>query len=373
MSIILPDGTILNNLEEQVEYNKRNIERHFEVDRILANFGIRIIGRVDTVEDIELQPIPQGGYQYGDAYAVGPEGTVYDYFIYTRAFEGAENPHWFDIGPLQIVGPQGPQGEQGPKGDTGDATKWLYVSSFEGSGTPTDEPEGTMLLVSSRDVYRSDGTKWEYCCNIRGAQGVQGLRGIQGIQGIQGQEGARGLGLCILGQLSSIDALPDPDQTRRDGAYLVSVNNVQTVYAIIGEGTEESPLTWIALGTLSNMLSPTLNNGKLYKHSVYFDFVREDGTKINCFVPLYSTNPTPYTLSDPMRFWNDNTGFLISAFKILNLSGTRMLEVTRVEWNANQGYWRSYGILYDNGAISYSNDYIYTQPITGITDKVTTV
>ena len=76
------------NLQEQVLDNKNKIRAHWEVDRVLADFGIRVIGRVDTAADITEQPVPEGGYQFGDAYAVGPEDTNYDYYIYTRPFAG---------------------------------------------------------------------------------------------------------------------------------------------------------------------------------------------------------------------------------------------------------------------------------------------
>lgn len=98
------------NLQEQVLDNKNKIRAHWEVDRVLANFGIRVIGRVDTAADIETQPVPEGGYQYGDAYAVGPENTNYDYYIYTRPFAGETQAHWFYIGQLSIAGPAGERG-----------------------------------------------------------------------------------------------------------------------------------------------------------------------------------------------------------------------------------------------------------------------
>lgn len=272
MSIKLPNGMILNNLEEQVEYNKKNIEKHFEVDRVLANFGIRIIGRVDTPDDIADQTPPVGGYRYGDAYAVGRlEDVEYDYYIYTRPFEGETEDQWFDIGPLQIVGPEGPQGPQGDKGETGESTRWYTITRL--TNTTTTEPRGTMLLVTSTgDVYESNGSSWQHRLNIKGPKGDKGDKGdrgeqgLQGIPGEQGPEGPRGLGLVILGELSSTDDLPSPTQVRRDGAYLVLNGSDKHLWAITGQGTTASPLRWEDLGVYS--LTSSGGGTKYYIHEV---------------------------------------------------------------------------------------------------------
>ncbi len=307
MSIILPDGTILNNLEEQVEYNKRNIERHFEVDRILANFGIKIIGRVDAEADIATQTPPVGGYQYGDAYAVGLEGSEYDYYIYTRPFEGETADHWFNIGKLNIVGPQGPQGPQGPKGDNGESTKWYTANVL--TVTATNEPEGSMMLeTSTGDVFRSNGTEWMYTGNIRGPQGIQGPQGSRGEQGIQGApgptgpQGERGNGLVILGDdLTSIDQLPSPGSVRRDGGYLVSIDGVKHLYAIVGLGTTASPLMWEDLGVFAYTInaSPT----KLYKHYGSIRFNIWGGITVP-YLPIYTTFPEKITKSNYIDLLN---------------------------------------------------------------------
>ena len=55
------------NLEEQVQKNKEDIARHWQIDRVLADFGIRIVGTAGSFNDIKnIQ-----GKEYGDAYAVG--------------------------------------------------------------------------------------------------------------------------------------------------------------------------------------------------------------------------------------------------------------------------------------------------------------
>lgn len=68
--------------------------------------GIKVIGVVPTAADI-----PEGTYEYGDAYMVGTQ-TPYDMYIYTRP-DGAVHTegYWFPIGKFPMPGPQGPKGD----------------------------------------------------------------------------------------------------------------------------------------------------------------------------------------------------------------------------------------------------------------------
>ena len=66
--------------------------------------GIKVIGHIDAL------PIPEGTYEYGDAYMVGTE-TPYDMYIYTRP-DGAVHTegYWFPIGKFPMPGPTGKDG-----------------------------------------------------------------------------------------------------------------------------------------------------------------------------------------------------------------------------------------------------------------------
>lgn len=67
--------------------------------------GIRVIGAIDAL------PIPEGTYEYGDAYMVGTE-TPYDMYIYTRPDGKVHTEgYWFPIGKFPMPGPQGPKGD----------------------------------------------------------------------------------------------------------------------------------------------------------------------------------------------------------------------------------------------------------------------
>lgn len=67
--------------------------------------GIKVIGVIDAL------PIPEGTYEYGDAYMVGTE-TPYDMYIYTRPDGKVHTEgYWFPIGKFPMPGPQGPKGD----------------------------------------------------------------------------------------------------------------------------------------------------------------------------------------------------------------------------------------------------------------------
>ena len=67
--------------------------------------GIKVIGAIDAL------PIPDGNYEYGDAYMVGTE-PPYDMYIYTRPDGKVHTEgYWFPIGKFPMPGPQGPKGD----------------------------------------------------------------------------------------------------------------------------------------------------------------------------------------------------------------------------------------------------------------------
>lgn len=67
--------------------------------------GIKVIGHIDAL------PIPEGTYEYGDAYMVGTE-TPYDMYVYSRP-DGAVHTegYWFPIGKFPAPGIPGPKGD----------------------------------------------------------------------------------------------------------------------------------------------------------------------------------------------------------------------------------------------------------------------
>lgn len=193
---------------EQIEKNKEDIAQHYDVERVIADYGIRIIGQFQTW----VEPEDIGQFSYGDAYLVGAQ-PPYDVYIYTRANPDAGyiSPYWVNVGPLAIPGPEGPKGEQGEKGETGERG-------------PQGE-RGLQGLVGPQ-----------------GPKGETGERGEQGPQGIPGMNGTPGDAVQILGVLASTSELPPASTVPRDTAYIITDNNTGSyIYFITGT---ENDLDW---------------------------------------------------------------------------------------------------------------------------------
>ena len=240
--IITKNGVELRNLEEQVQENARLIAEHYNRDRVLADFGIRIVGTLPYPPDRD-QIV---GTEYGDAYFVGT-AEPYSVWVWTRPDPNSGHPtdYWLNIGPIAIDGPQGPQGPQGEQGPVGQSTKWR-----SGSTTPSvieGDQEYDLYLRTDGNVYRcvkpSQGDlTWELLTNIKGPTGPQGPRGFQGETGPQGPQGEKGdkgdVGgfINIRGILANIDQLPTP----------ITLNNLSVGYLV---GSAEPYDLYIQVGT----------------------------------------------------------------------------------------------------------------------------
>ena len=181
------------------------------------------------------------------------EGTVWSHLPVGETGESAYDI-WIDNGNYGselvfsqwIIGPQGPQGEQGIQGEHG-----LDVTS--GAGLPTTQPpQGTTYInATTGDVYRRYNNIWQLIGNIKGATGSIGPAGPQGKTGPIGQTGAtgpqgpRGIGVNILGTLTSTSQLPDPATVGKDSAYIIPADGVNHLWVI--EGTDN--LVWTDFGT----------------------------------------------------------------------------------------------------------------------------
>lgn len=252
----------LRNIQEQVQKNKEDIARHYEIDRSLANFGIKIVGTVPSVEDLP-DPLTYPG-DYGDGYAVGQPGS-YDYYIYTRPdFNAGEiDNHWLNVGAISVVGPQGAPGPQGPEGPEGQSTKWYVGTSLPSISEVRD---GDLYLAANGEIfqYKSEGNVWIRQVSIRGPQGIQGIQGIQGPQGEQGVQGERGptgdVGgfISIRGVVSSTNQLPQPSQLMDlTAAYLVGSEKPYNLYVQIGMNSAEA--IWEDMGPLNIATLVTVN------------------------------------------------------------------------------------------------------------------
>lgn len=246
--IITNNGVELRNLEEQVQENARLIAEHYNRDRVLADFGLRVIGTIDTAGELP-DPTTFDG-EYGDAYFVGA-AEPYSVYVWTRPDpnSGHPNDYWLNIGPIAIAGPEGPVGPEGPRGEKGQSSRW-YVKNV--SGVPEADDQ---LLDENGNVYtlvkEADGRiTWELKTNIRGPQGPQGPRGLQGETGPEGPQGEKGetgdVGgfINIRGILNNIDQLPEPTEIKNlSVGYLVGATKPYDLYIQVGEDSETAEWT----------------------------------------------------------------------------------------------------------------------------------
>lgn len=206
----------LNVLERQVLELTEAVQTHWNVDRVLTDFGIKIMGsRAST--DL-LPDVPPGGAEaYGEAYAIG-ENPPYQFWIWTRPGD------WFNIGELAIEGQKGVPGASiieasyndnnelvlkrsdgiiitvpgSMKGETGASPSITKTSITGGVRITINNPEGSP--ISSFDIMNgADGA------SIQGPPGPPSTWNLQGLVSLENQ-------------LPAIETVPDGT------AYLVGNN-----------------------------------------------------------------------------------------------------------------------------------------------------
>lgn len=249
------------SLEEQVQKNKEDIANHYNIDRVLADFGIRVIGQLKTPD--ELPVYGQFTGEYGDAYAVG-EQPPYAFYIWTRADvnAGQETDYWLNIGELAIVGPQGPQGPIGPQGIQGlEGIGWRIYESSDNIGPTFNAPLGTIALNTANGAIwnrtRVANTEvWVRVGNLTGPQGETGPQGPQGKTGPMGPQGRPGVKgdpsgiVAIRGILPNVDQLPTPMALNNlTYAYLIGASAPYDLYVQVGE--TPAAAMWLNTGPLN--------------------------------------------------------------------------------------------------------------------------
>ena len=225
---------ILRNIQEQVAKNKADIAALRNVESVLNEFGVIVLGRVDEESDIPATRPGGEDYTYGDAWLVGTE-TPYDMYIWTRT-DDPDVGEFINIGPISVIGPQGPQGEQGPAGTIAIGTVTTGAPGSDAIVVNIGTPENAILNITiPRGATGSQGPQ--------GEQGLQGIQGIQGEQGIQGPQGDPGQSFMIVGVITNTSQLPDPTTTQRNYAYVYNDGDPSTpdrLYYIIGTVGSES-------------------------------------------------------------------------------------------------------------------------------------
>lgn len=135
-------GRLGGNLQTTVAYLLSLHKAEYEWNLL----GIKVVGHVDAL------PIPNGTYEYGDAYTVGT-AAPYDMWIYTRADAFHSEAYWFNIGKFPAPGPQGPKGEG--------AEQVICEASNTAQSVRYDSTSGATIEYTDKTLIYKDSTTGE--------------------------------------------------------------------------------------------------------------------------------------------------------------------------------------------------------------------
>lgn len=291
--MLITENKVLRNLQEQVAKNKSDISDILEAKAVIAEFGIRVVGEVDTEAELP-DPATYSG-EYGDAYTVGIQAP-YDYYIFTRPNDDIPQAHWFNVGEFPMPGPQGEPGLPGAKGDKG---SMIYTEKFNPTLVTGYNVGDLWINTKDNALFQLNINGWDRVGYVKGDTGPQGPKGDKG------DTGAPGTPLNIVGVLSTVDLLPQPSTVNKATAYLIGESAPYTIYVIVGDIDDTSTWAWqqLAVGgtnvTVNNQPVGTFNaDSKLDKMTTTSDYnrayiVKQDGsqTLLNC-----GSNAGSYTI-----------------------------------------------------------------------------
>lgn len=291
--MLITENKVLRNLQEQVAKNKSDISDILEAKAVIAEFGIRVVGEVDTEAELP-DPSTYSG-EYGDAYTVGIQ-TPYDYYIFTRPNDDIPQAHWFNVGQFPMPGPQGAPGLPGEKGDKG---SMIYTEKFNPTLVTGYNVGDLWINTKDNALFQLNNNGWDRVGYVKGDTGPIGPKGDKG------DTGAPGTPLNIVGVVNTVDLLPQPSTVNKATAYLVGASAPYTIYVIVGDIKDTSTWAWqqLAVGgtnvTVNNQPIGTFNaDSKLDKMTTTSQYnrayvVKQDGgqTLLNC-----GSDAGPYTL-----------------------------------------------------------------------------
>ena len=254
--MITKNGKELLNLENTVGKLVELVEGHYEVDRVIADYGITMVNqRVDSPAQLE----GVRGTKWGEAYPVGYE-PPYDIYIWTRPTVDTTNVAdgaWFNVGKMAIPGPVGPAGESiiGPRGEN---VRWFIGSSLAEAAEPRI---GDLYLMDNNaavpgDVYLYGEYGWGLPrINIIGPKGNPGVQGrpgesIVGPVGPAGPKGDTAPVITLIGIVASPDEFDEPTASLVGRGYILEqAGGINSVWTPIE--TEPGVYEWEMAGTIS--------------------------------------------------------------------------------------------------------------------------
>ena len=198
-------GVTVYNLENQVLKNKVDIQNLQTSEKVLATFGIKVIGTAansSAIPTVAVYKANNPDWEYGDAYAVGT-ASPYEFYILTRADETHTEDYWFNLG--VIKGPKGDPGTDGANGADGKDG----VSPTVAVGTVTTGNPGTPVSVTN------GGTSTNVVLNFRIPKGEKGDKGNKG------DKGDTGFAVNIASELNNINELPTASASYVNIGYVI--------------------------------------------------------------------------------------------------------------------------------------------------------
>lgn len=198
-------GVTVYNLENQVLKNKVDIQNLQTSEKVLATFGIKVIGTAANstlIPTVEFYKASNPDWEYGDAYAVGT-ASPYEFYILTRKDENHTEDYWFNLG--VIKGPKGDPGVDGANGADGKDG----VSPTVSVGTVTTGNPGTPVSVTNA------GTSTNVVLNFRIPKGEKGDKGDKG------DKGEPAFAVNIASELNSVNELPTASASYVNTGYVI--------------------------------------------------------------------------------------------------------------------------------------------------------
>lgn len=198
-------GVTVYNLENQVLKNKVDIQNLQTSEKVLATFGIKVIGTAansSAIPTVEFYKASNPDWEYGDAYAVGT-ASPYEFYILTRKDETHTEDYWFNLG--VIKGPKGDPGTDGTNGADGKDG----VSPTVSVGTVTTGNPGTPVSVTN------GGTSTNVVLNFRIPKGDKGDKGNKG------DKGDTGFAVNIASELNNVNELPTASSIYVNIGYVI--------------------------------------------------------------------------------------------------------------------------------------------------------
>lgn len=198
-------GVTVYNLENQVLKNKVDIQNLQTSEKVLATFGIKVIGTAansSAIPTVAVYKANNPDWEYGDAYAVGT-ASPYEFYILTRADETHTEDYWFNLG--QIKGPKGDPGADGANGADGKDG----ISPTVAVGTVTTGNPGTPVSVTN------GGTSTNVVLNFRIPKGATGDKGAKG------DKGDTGFAVNIASELNNVNELPTASASYVNIGYVI--------------------------------------------------------------------------------------------------------------------------------------------------------